>query len=64
MTILIATCLTASMRPGFCGKTENFAATSAADLVILDRNLFEIPASEISDARVTATIFDGKTVYE
>ncbi len=35
-----------------------------ADLVILDRNLFEIPASEISDAKVTMTIFDGRTVYE
>jgi hypothetical protein len=34
-----------------------------ADLVVLDRNLFEIPASEISEARVTMTIFNGKTVY-
>ena len=35
-----------------------------ADLIVLDRNLFEIPASEISDAKVTATIFDGRTVYQ
>ncbi len=35
-----------------------------ADLVVLDRNLFEITASEISDATVTMTIFDGRTVYE
>ena len=35
-----------------------------ADLVVLDRNLFEIDAYEISDARVTMTIFDGRTVYE
>jgi len=34
-----------------------------ADLVVLDRNLFEISASEISEARVTMTIFNGKTVY-
>ena len=34
-----------------------------ADLVVLDRNLFEISASEISEARVTMTIFKGKTVY-
>ena len=34
-----------------------------ADLVILDRNLFEIPASEINDAVVSETIFDGRTVY-
>ncbi len=35
-----------------------------ADFVVLDRNLFEIPASEISDANVTMTIFNGQTVYE
>ena len=35
-----------------------------ADLIVLDRNLFEIPASEISDATIIATIFDGRTVYQ
>jgi predicted amidohydrolase YtcJ len=35
-----------------------------ADLVILDRNLFELPASEINEAKVMMTIFDGRTVYE
>jgi len=34
-----------------------------ADFVILDRNLFDFPASEISDANVTMTVFDGRTVY-
>jgi predicted amidohydrolase YtcJ len=34
-----------------------------ADFVVLDRNLFEIPSSEISDARVMLTVFDGRTVY-
>jgi predicted amidohydrolase YtcJ len=35
-----------------------------ADLVVLDRNLFAIPASEINEARVRMTVFDGRTVYE
>lgn len=35
-----------------------------ADLIVLDRNLFEISASEISEATVTTTIFDGQVVYE
>ena len=35
-----------------------------ADLIVIDRNLFEIPPSEISDATVTMTIFDGRTVYQ
>jgi len=34
-----------------------------ADLVVLDRNLFEIPASGISDARVLATLIEGEVVY-
>lgn len=35
-----------------------------ADLIVLDRNLFDIPASEISDAKVMMTVFDGRTVYQ
>jgi predicted amidohydrolase YtcJ len=35
-----------------------------ADLIVLDRNLFELSASEINEAKVTLTVFDGRTVYE
>ena len=35
-----------------------------ADLIVLDRNLFELSAAEINEAKVTMTIFDGRTVYE
>lgn len=35
-----------------------------ADLVVLNRNLFDLPAHEISEAFVTETIFSGETVYE
>ncbi len=35
-----------------------------ADFVVLDRNLFELPSSEINEAKVTMTIFAGRTVYE
>ena len=34
-----------------------------ADIVVLDRNLFEIPATEISDARVLETLLDGQTIW-
>ena len=34
-----------------------------ADLVVLERDLFTIPASEIGEVRVERTIFDGKTVF-
>jgi len=35
-----------------------------ADFVVLDRNLFELPSAEINEAKVTMTVFDGRTVYE
>ena len=35
-----------------------------ADLVVLDRNLFEISPSEISEAKVLLTVFDGEFVYD
>jgi predicted amidohydrolase YtcJ len=31
---------------------------------MLERNLFELPSPEINEARVTMTIFDGRTVFE
>jgi len=34
-----------------------------ADLIVLDRNLFEIPPAEISDTRVLLTLFGGRVVY-
>ena len=35
-----------------------------ADLVILEQDLFDIPASEIHKVKVCETILDGKTVYK
>jgi predicted amidohydrolase YtcJ len=35
----------------------------SADLVVLERNLFEIPVSDIHATRVLLTIFAGRTVY-
>lgn len=35
-----------------------------ADLVVLNRNLFELDPYRISDAYVTMTLFDGRTVYQ
>jgi len=34
-----------------------------ADLIVLDRNLFEIPAVEINEAKVLLTLFNGRPVY-
>jgi len=32
-------------------------------LIILERNLYDIPIEEISEVRVLETIIEGKTVY-
>lgn len=34
-----------------------------ADLIVLDRNLLEVPAEEIGGTRVLRTVFEGDTVY-
>jgi hypothetical protein len=43
--------------------TGSIEAGKAADLIVLDKNLFRIPASEISQARVILTLFSGKRVF-
>lgn len=35
-----------------------------ADLIVVDRNLFQVPAERIKDANVELTIMDGKIVFE
>jgi len=43
--------------------TGRIAVGMRADLVVLDRNLFDLPAEAISDARVMLTLFEGRPVY-
>ena len=45
-------------------KVGSIEKGKLADLVILDRNLFQIPEIEIHKALVDLTIFNGKIVYE
>ena len=44
-------------------KVGSIDVGKRADIVVLDRNLFELPATEISEASVRFTIFDGEIVY-
>jgi predicted amidohydrolase YtcJ len=32
-------------------------------MVVLERNLFDIPPSEIADTQLLMTVFEGKVVY-
>ncbi|HSG00921.1 MAG TPA: amidohydrolase family protein, partial [Vicinamibacterales bacterium] len=44
-------------------ETGSITVGKSADLVLLDRNLFEIPATGISDARVRLTMLAGRIVH-
>jgi predicted amidohydrolase YtcJ len=44
-------------------ETGSIEVGKKADMVVLDRNLFESPVSEIADTNVLMTLFEGKMVY-
>ncbi|HPE32415.1 MAG TPA: amidohydrolase [Parvularculaceae bacterium] len=44
--------------------TGSIEAGKSADMIVLDRNPFEIPADDISDVVVLDTIYKGKTVHQ
>jgi predicted amidohydrolase YtcJ len=46
------------------GSTGSIEVNKLGDLVILDRNLFEIEPTEISDATVVKTLFGGKVIFQ
>ena len=39
-------------------------AGKIANMIVLDRNLLEIPSNEIGETKVLKTILDGKIVFE
>ena len=45
-------------------ETGSIEVGKLADLIVLDRNLFEIPASEIHSVRVLRTLLEGTTIYQ
>ena len=63
-TMIAAYSINGAWQMGLENVQGSIEVGKRADLVVLDRNLFEIPASEISEATVVETIFDGRTVYE
>ncbi len=55
---------TGSAYAGFLDKeTGSIEVGKAADIIVLDKNLFEIPTHDIHTAKVTHTFVDGALVY-
>lgn len=45
-------------------KTGSIEVGKAADLVVLDKNIFQLPVEEIHTAQVVLTMLQGKAVYD
>ena len=63
-TMIAAYTINGAYQMGLDDVQGSIEVGKRADLIILDRNLFEISSSEISNATVTMTVFDGRTVYQ
>ena len=50
-----------ALREEIAGSIE---VGKSADLIVLDRNVFDIPTTDIADTQVLTTILEGNTVYE
>jgi len=44
--------------------TGSLEVGKKADLIVLDRNLFETPAEDVGETKVIMTMLDGKVIYE
>jgi predicted amidohydrolase YtcJ len=45
-------------------QTGSLEVGKCADLVMLDKNIFDLPKNEIASAKVLLTLIDGKAVYQ
>lgn len=44
--------------------TGSIEAGKSADFIVLDRNLFQVPVSQVSEVRVLSTWFQGREVFQ
>ena len=64
LTTMLKSYTTGAAFAGFDEKSNGTLEVGrAADLIVLDRDLYRIPVTDIHKARVLMTIMDGKTVY-
>ena len=44
-------------------ETGSIVSGKSADFIVLDRNLFKVPANQIGKVKVEKTFFQGREVY-
>lgn len=55
--------INAARAMGLEDVTGSITPGKSADMIVLDRNVFEIPANDIGDTKVLTTYFEGKPIY-
>jgi predicted amidohydrolase YtcJ len=60
---LAAYTIGAAYAMGLEKETGSIEVGKRADLVVLDRNVFEVPVRRLGQTRVLMTLLDGKLVY-
>ena len=63
-TAIAAYTLNPAQAMGMSDITGSLAIGKSADLVVLDRNLFEVAPHDIAEAKVVTTFFEGREVYQ
>ena len=49
---------------GIDHETGSLKAGKSADIIVLDQNVFDIPADRIADTKVLTTYFEGRPVFQ
>jgi predicted amidohydrolase YtcJ len=55
--------ITPALASGVGVRLGSITPRKLADIIVLNRNIFEIEADEIADVRVDMTVFDGKIIH-
>jgi predicted amidohydrolase YtcJ len=63
-TVLEIYTINAARAMGLGATTGSIEAGKSADFIVVDRNLFEIPAEDLADTKVLTTFFEGNVVFE
>ncbi|MGH7074534.1 MAG: amidohydrolase [Stellaceae bacterium] len=63
-TVLEIYTINSARAMGMDGITGSLETGKSADFAILDRKLFETPASDLADTKILATYFEGRPVFE